>query len=66
MSLFEKKQTQEVDASWMETYGEMVTLLLCFFIMLASISKIDTVLFEKVQSGMTSEIGKQPPQMAEE
>lgn len=62
MSLFEKKQSQEVDASWMETYGDMVTLLLCFFIMLASISKIDTVLFEKVQSGMTSEIGKQPPQ----
>lgn len=62
MSLFQKKPSQEVDASWMETYGDMVTLLLCFFIMLASISKIDTVLFEKVQSGMTKEIGKQPPQ----
>lgn len=56
------KKPQEVDGSWMETYGDMVTLLLCFFIMLASISKIDTVLFEKVQSGMTKEIGKQPPQ----
>lgn len=56
------KKPAEVDGSWMETYGDMVTLLLCFFIMLASISKIDTVLFEKVQSGMTSEIGKQPPQ----
>lgn len=56
------KKPQEVDGSWMETYGDMVTLLLCFFIMLASISKIDTVLFEKVQSGMTQEIGKQPPQ----
>lgn len=62
MSLFQKRVSQEVDASWMETYGDMVTLLLCFFIMLASISKIDTVLFEKVQSGMTKEIGKQPPQ----
>ncbi|MBR9970439.1 OmpA/MotB family protein [Magnetospirillum sulfuroxidans] len=62
MSLFQNKRSNEVDASWMETYGDMVTLLLCFFIMLASISKIDTVLFEKVQSGMTKEIGKQPPQ----
>ena len=62
MSLFQKKQSPEVDTSWLETYGDMVTLLLCFFIMLASISKIDTVLFEKVQSGMTKEIGKQPPQ----
>lgn len=52
----------EVDSSWMETYGDMATLLLCFFILLASISKVDTVLFEKVQSGMTKEIGKQPPQ----
>lgn len=51
-----------VDSSWMETYGDMVTLLLCFFIMLAAISKVDTVLFEAVQSGMTKEIGKQPPQ----
>lgn len=56
------RKPPEVDGSWMETYGDMVTLLLCFFIMLASISKIDTVLFEKVQSGMTKEIGKQPPQ----
>lgn len=51
-----------VDGSWMDTYGDLVTLLLCFFIMLASISKVDTVLFEQVQSGMTKEIGKQPPQ----
>lgn len=63
MSLFgNKKPPQEVDTSWLETYGDMVTLLLCFFIMLASISRIDTVLFEKVQSGMTKEIGKLPPQ----
>lgn len=56
------KKPAEVDSSWMETYGDMVTLLLCFFILLASISKIDTVLYEKVQSGMTKEIGKMPPQ----
>jgi chemotaxis protein MotB len=58
---FERKPA-EIDNSWMDTFGDMVSLLLCFFIMLASISKVDTVLFEKVQSGMTAEIGKQPPQ----
>ncbi|CAA7615245.1 flagellar motor protein MotB [Magnetospirillum sp. UT-4] len=62
MSAFEKKAPQEPDGSWMETYGDMVTLLLCFFILLASVSKVDSVLYEQVQSGMTSEIGKQPPQ----
>lgn len=28
-------------ANWMDTYGDMVTLLLCFFVMLYSISSID-------------------------
>lgn len=59
MSRFEKKK-EEVDGSWMETYGDMVTLLLCFFILMASVSKVDSVLYEQVQSGMTSEMGKQP------
>lgn len=56
------KAPEPVDASWLETYGDMVTLLLCFFILLAAISKVDQVLFEAVQSGMTKEIGKQAPQ----
>lgn len=58
MALEPKKPT-EVDVSWMETYGDMVTLLLCFFVLLASISKIDANLYEKVQSGIAREIGKQ-------
>ena len=28
-------------ASWMDTYGDMVTLLLCFFVLLYSMSSID-------------------------
>ena len=27
--------------SWMDTYGDMVTLLLCFFVMLYSMSNLD-------------------------
>lgn len=61
MSRFEKKK-EEVDSSWMDTYGDMVTLLLCFFILLASVSKVDSVLYEQVQSGMSAEMSKQPPQ----
>lgn len=55
------KQPEVPDNSWMDTFGDMVTLLLCFFILLASISKIDAVVFEQVQAGMTKEIAKQPP-----
>ena len=28
-------------ANWMDTYGDMVTLLLCFFVLLYSISTLD-------------------------
>lgn len=64
MSLFQNRGGGQppIDESWMNTYGDMVTLLLCFFILLAAISKVDTVLFEAVQSGMTKDIGKLPPQ----
>ena len=29
-------------ANWMDTYGDMVTLLLCFFVLLYSMSTIDS------------------------
>lgn len=36
-----KKKQQEELGSWMDTYGDMVTLLLCFFVLLYSISSVD-------------------------
>lgn len=36
-----KKKSQEELGSWMDTYGDMVTLLLCFFVLLYSISTVD-------------------------
>ena len=33
-------------ANWMDTYGDMVTLLLCFFVLLYSMSTIDTQKWE--------------------
>ena len=40
-SLKKKKGGGEGGANWMDTYGDMVTLLLCFFVLLYSISTID-------------------------
>ncbi|MCI8581776.1 MAG: flagellar motor protein MotB [Dorea sp.] len=34
-------KSQESGANWMDTYGDLVTLLLCFFVLLYSISTID-------------------------
>ncbi|WP_312634276.1 flagellar motor protein MotB [Oscillibacter sp.] len=36
-----KKRKSDGGASWMDTYGDMVTLLLCFFVLLYSMSTID-------------------------
>ena len=36
-----KKKGGEGGANWMDTYGDMVTLLLCFFVLLYSMSTID-------------------------
>lgn len=47
----------EVDESWMTTYADMVTLLMCFFVMLATASQVDVVLFEQIQAGMAKGMG---------
>lgn len=36
-----KKKDGSGGASWMDTYGDMVTLLLCFFVLLYSMSTVD-------------------------
>ena len=41
-----KKSSGGGGANWMDTYGDMVTLLLCFFVLLYSMSTIDTKKWE--------------------
>ena len=36
-----RKSSGEGGSNWMDTYGDMVTLLLCFFVLLYSISSVD-------------------------
>jgi chemotaxis protein MotB len=50
------KQEEESE-DWMTTFADMMTLLLAFFVLLASISKVDVVLFEQVKAGMAEGIG---------
>ncbi len=40
-----KQKPPEGGADWMGTYGDMVTLLLCFFVLLYSISSVDQTKF---------------------
>ncbi|MCQ2965221.1 MAG: OmpA family protein [Alphaproteobacteria bacterium] len=59
---------KEVNADdWQGTYGDCVTLLLCFFVMLLAASKMDSVMFEQIRTGiardLTNEKIDQPIQM---
>ena len=52
-----RKPPAAIDEDWMSTYGDMVTLLLCFFVMLATVSKPDLALFEQIQASMNDALG---------
>ena len=43
-----KKPAESGSPAWMTTYSELVTLLLCFFVLLYSMSQIDVARFEAV------------------
>ncbi len=57
-----RKKAPEGGASWMDTYGDMVTLLLCFFVLLYSISSVDEVkwkaLVKSLNAGDEQEIAE--------
>lgn len=49
---------ETVEEDWLISYSDMVTLLMCFFLAMASISKVDMSLFEQMKKGLRSDIGK--------
>lgn len=49
------KKPEENLEEWMTTYSDMVTLLLCFFVMLVAASKVDAVMFEQIRTGIARE-----------
>ena len=53
-----EESSQEPTAPfWMVTYGDMVTLLLTFFILLLSFSIIDEIKFEKAAHSLKGALG---------
>jgi len=56
MSRFEKNN-EEPQEDWLLSYADMITLVMAFFILLVSMSKIDAGKYEEVQAGMARDIG---------
>lgn len=46
---------------WLTTYGDMITLMLCFFVALLAFSSINPGKFQEVASGITQAFAGSPP-----
>lgn len=57
------KKAPEEGGSWMDTYGDLVTLLLCFFVLLYSISSIDQAKWVQIVKSFNPN-AKDPSQIA--
>lgn len=55
MARKQKKPEEEVSQEWLATYGDMVTLLLCFFVMMHSSAKIDIEKWEVMVKSFTGQ-----------
>ncbi|MBO6782508.1 MAG: flagellar motor protein MotB [Alphaproteobacteria bacterium] len=44
--------------AWLMTFADAITLLLAFFVMLMSFSKVDIVTFEQVKAGIARDLGQ--------
>ncbi len=52
-----KKKGGEDEGAWLVSYADMMTLLVGFFVMLMSFSKIDNTAFEKVKQATSESFG---------
>lgn len=52
-------------ANWMDTYGDLVTLLLCFFVLLYSISTVDQAKWVQIVKSFNPD-AKEVSQIAED
>ena len=53
---FMKDKEEENTEEWLLTYSDMVTLVLCFFVLLAAVSEIDMTKFEQIKANMAKKL----------
>ncbi|MBQ0051570.1 MAG: flagellar motor protein MotB [Treponema sp.] len=53
MAKKEKKEPEKPSTAWQGTYGDMITLMLCFFVMLYDPSEIDLTQLSQIQSSLS-------------
>ncbi|NNE83262.1 MAG: OmpA family protein [Alphaproteobacteria bacterium] len=58
-TFYKRRPIEEEDGhEWLVTFADAMTLLLAFFVLLVSFSKVDLVTFEQVQAGIARDLGQ--------
>ncbi len=52
----------EVSSTWLQSYGDMITLILCFFVLLFSMSSLDAKKWQVVSQSIKEALGGAPEQ----
>lgn len=59
MSLPPPPSSEEIGEDWLTTYADAITLLMCFFVLFFSFSRVDVDVFDQVAKGLSESIGKE-------
>jgi chemotaxis protein MotB len=53
---FQQPSEDNKGDAWLATYGDMITLLMCFFVLFFSVSDVNVALFEDLKNGFKSDV----------
>lgn len=56
---FEEEEDDSPDQGWLVTFSDLLSLLLCFFVVLLSIADFDPIKYKQIQSNMVDAFGVQ-------
>jgi len=61
MARKKKQESNEISGTWLATYGDMITLMLCFFVILFNPDEAPQIMFDAISASMQSGgIGSMP------
>ena len=57
--LFDEEENEEKNDGWLITYGDLMSLLLCFFVLILSMAEIDIIRYKQLADSMSNAFGVQ-------
>jgi chemotaxis protein MotB len=57
--IFDNDEDDSPDQGWLVTFSDLLSLLLCFFVVLLSVADFDPIKYKQIQSNMTNAFGVQ-------